>query len=52
LSRSQSSMPQAHAEHVTHANQSIADRVHHIIRQVLHKRKQLSSGDNLLSSLY
>ena len=56
LSQSQSGMPQAHAGGKLHAShkstQSVADRVHQIIRQVLHKKKQLSSGDNLLSSLY
>ena len=56
LSQSHSSMPQAHAGGKLHAShkssQSVADRVHQIIRQVLRKKKQLSSGDNLLSSLY
>ena len=51
LSQSQSSMPQARAGGKLHAShkstQSVADRVHQIIRQVLHKKKQLSSGDNL-----
>ena len=62
MNQSHSSMQQAHAGGKLHASHkpslsvadraSVTDRVHQIIRQVLHKRKQLSSGDNLLSSLY
>ena len=55
LSQSQGEdMPQARAGHKSCAKSthSVTNRVRRIIQHVLHKKKQLSSGDNLLPSLY